>query len=157
MPEPGGAVPDETQATLVKSLGYQVNVAARATRALLDSRLAEQGVTFATWVVLIALATRGDLIQRDLAGIVDVEGPTMVRRLDQLEAQGLVARNPVPGDRRATRVSLTPGGRALYARLRDAVRVAEVDLVSEITPEDVATTHRVLRQVIERARALRQR
>jgi MarR family transcriptional regulator for hemolysin len=157
MLEPGGSVPDETQAPLVKSLGYQVNVAARATRALLDSRLAEQGVTFATWVVLIALATRGDLIQRDLAGIVGVEGPTMARRLDQLEARGLVARNPVPGDRRATRVSLTPEGQALYVRLRDAVQVAEVELVSEITPEDVAATHRVLREVIERSRALRQR
>jgi MarR family transcriptional regulator for hemolysin len=157
MPERRGPATDASHASLGRSLGYQVNVAARATRALLDARLAEQGVTFATWVVLVALSTRGDLIQRDLAGIVDVEGPTMVRRLDQLEAAGLVARSAAPGDRRATRVSLTEAGRALYERLRDAVEEAEVELLREVDPADVGTTQRVLRQIIDRARALRQR
>ena len=157
MPERRGPAADESHAPLGRSLGYQVNVAARATRALLDARLAEQGVTFATWVVLVALSTRGDLIQRDLAGIVDVEGPTIVRRLDQLEAAGLVARSAAPGDRRATRVRLTESGRALYRRLRNSVEEAEVDLLREVDPADVATTQRVLREIIDRARTLRQR
>jgi MarR family transcriptional regulator for hemolysin len=139
------------------SLGYQLNLAARATRALLDARLAEQGVTFADWVVLNVLATRGAQIQRDLAGSVDVEGPTMVRRLDQLEGAGLVARGPVPGDRRATRVSLTPAGRRLFERVLSAAQQSEADLVAGLDRQEVATVRRVLRQVTERARALRQR
>jgi MarR family transcriptional regulator for hemolysin len=148
---------EEPARSPVDNLGYQVNLAARATRALLDARLAEQGITFATWVVLNVLATRGAQIQRDLAGSVDVEGPTMVRRLDQLEAAGLVTRGPVPGDRRATRISLTSEGQALYQRIRDAVRETEADLLAALDPQEVATTRRVLRQVVERARALRQR
>ena len=111
MPEGAGRFPFEL-------IGYQINRTARATRALLDARLAERGVTFADWVVLITLATRGDQIQRDLARLVDVEGPTMVRRLDQLEGAGLVARSPVPADRRATRISLTGAGRHSTSRCR---------------------------------------
>jgi MarR family transcriptional regulator for hemolysin len=140
-----------------ESIGYQVNLTARATRALLDARLAERGVTFADWVVLVSLATRGDQIQRDLARLVDVEGPTMVRRLDQLEGAGLVARSPVPSDRRATRISLTAAGRGLYEQLQAAVKETDAELRAGLDPQDVATTERVLRRLTERARSLRVR
>jgi MarR family transcriptional regulator for hemolysin len=140
-----------------RPLVYQVNLAARTTRALLDERLAGQGITFSTWVSLIALATRGPLIQRDLAGIVDVEGPTMVRRLDQLEAAGLVQRSPSPGDRRATEVSLTEQGRELFERVRNAVRDTETELFEGLDEQDVEIAHRLLVQITERARDLRGR
>jgi DNA-binding MarR family transcriptional regulator len=39
-----------------------------------------------------------------------------------LESRGLVARNPHPTDRRATLVSLTPGGRALATLVTDDLR-----------------------------------
>jgi MarR family transcriptional regulator for hemolysin len=139
------------------TLGYQINLAARAMRGLLDARFAEQEATFADWVVLNVLATRGAQIQRDLAGTVDVEGPTMVRRLDQLEAAGLVERGPVARDRRATRVSLTEDGRRMYERLRDTVQRTGGDLLSGLDPQELATTQQVLRRLTERARALRQR
>jgi MarR family transcriptional regulator for hemolysin len=150
VPEGAGRFPFE-------SIGYQINRTARATRALLDARLAERGVTFADWVVLITLATRGDQIQRDLARLVDVEGPTMVRRLDQLEGAGLVARCPVPSDRRATRISLTAAGRRLYEQVQSAVRDTDAELRAGLDPQDVATTERVLRRLADRARDLRLR
>jgi MarR family transcriptional regulator for hemolysin len=139
-----------------ESLGFQVGLTAKAMRALLDARLAEQGVTFSTWVVLIVLATQGGQIQRHLADAVDVEGPTMVRRLDQLEAAGLVERSPVPEDRRATRITLTEHGRRLYQRVRTAVQEAEAELLAGLDPQAVATTRRVLQLLVERARTLRQ-
>jgi MarR family transcriptional regulator, transcriptional regulator for hemolysin len=150
VPEGAGRLPFE-------SIGYQVNLTARATRALLDARLAERGVTFADWVVLVSLATRGDQIQRDLARLVDVEGPTMVRRLDQLEGAGLVARSPVPSDRRATRISLTAAGRRLYEQVQAAVKETDAELRAGLDPQDLATTERVLRRLTERARSLRVR
>ncbi len=148
-------MPELPDALPFDSLGFDVNLAARSTRALLDARLAQQGVTFATWVTLVALAVRGTLIQRDVARMVDVEGPTMVRRLDQLEASGLVARSRDPSDRRATQVALTPAGRELYERIRTAVYETERELLAEIAPGDVQTTRRVLRQITERARVPR--
>ena len=140
-----------------ESLGYQVNLTARATRALLDARLAEHGVTFTTWIALITLATRGALIQRDLAGVIEVEGPTMVRRLDQLEAAGLVERSGVAEDRRATKITLTRKGRDLYERIRTSVQETEGELLAGLDRQSVDTTRRVLLELTQRARTLRRR
>ena len=136
------------------SLGREISIAARAMRALLDSRLVLADTSFATWTVLIGLDFKGPVIQRELAEWLEVEGPTLVRRLDQLEAQGLVRRRSRPGDRRATQVELTDAGQALFRRVRSFVADAEAELFRGLAPGDIETTFRTLRQVIERARSL---
>ena len=136
-------------------LGRQLNVAARATRSLLDSVLAEAGTTFSSWTVLAALSARGPIIQKDLAKSLDMIGPSIVERIDQLEESGLVIRSGVPADRRASMVSLTDDGRTLLARLDGVMRATETALTSGLDPRDVETTRRVLTHVAEQARALR--
>ena len=145
-PEPeGGFVP----------LAGQINVAARATRGLLDAVLAEAGTTFSSWTVLAALGARGPAIQKDLAKSVNMIGPSIVERIDQLESAGLVVRSPVPEDRRASLVGLTDEGKALIDRLQGVMRATEDALTDGLGEDDVRTTRRVLAQVTERARALR--
>ncbi|MFY9926673.1 MAG: MarR family transcriptional regulator [Streptosporangiaceae bacterium] len=148
MPSPG------PEADL-QPLAGQINVAARATRGLLDAVLAQAGTTFSSWTVLAALSACGPAIQKDLAKSLNMIGPSIVERIDHLEAAGLVARSPVPGDRRASLVDLTGEGRALIARLASVMRSTEDALVDGLDPDDVQTTRRVLAQVAERARVLR--
>jgi MarR family transcriptional regulator, transcriptional regulator for hemolysin len=136
-------------------LGRQLNVAARATRSLLDSVLAEAGTTFSSWTVLAALSARGPIIQKDLAKSLDMIGPSIVERIDQLEESGLVIRSGVPADRRASLVSLTDDGRTLLARLDGVMRATETALTSGLDLRDVETARRVLTRVAEQARALR--
>lgn len=136
-------------------IGRQVNLTARATRALLDAALASAGATFADWTTLVTLNARGPLVQRDLARALGVIGPSVVERIDRLESAGLVERSPVPGDRRASLVSMTDAGRLRFRALHEAVRSSEVALTSGIDPGDLAITIRVLAEVAERARALR--
>ena len=136
-------------------LAGQINVAARATRGLLDAVLAEAGTTFSSWTVLAALKARGPLIQKDLAKSVNMIGPSIVERIDQLESAGLVVRSPVPDDRRASLVDLTGDGEALIARLHGVMRATENALTDGLDEHDVQTTRRVLAQVAERARTLR--
>jgi MarR family transcriptional regulator for hemolysin len=136
-------------------LGRQLNVAARATRSLLDAVLAEAGTTFAGWTVLAALNARGPVIQRDLARSLDMIGPSIVERIDQLEQSGLVTRSPVPEDRRASLVSLTDEGQALFARLHGVMRAAEAALTEGIDPHDLQIARTVLAQIADRARTLR--
>lgn len=50
----------------------------------------------------------GESLQKELAFIVGVEGPTLVRVLDGLERLGLVQRLGVEGDKRARLIRLTP-------------------------------------------------
>lgn len=136
-------------------IGRQVSVTARATRVLLDATLASEGATFADWTVLAALNARGPLVQKDLARSLDMIGPSVVERIDRLEKASLVVRSPVPGDRRASLVSMTDKGRERFAALHDAMRSAEGALTAGIDPEDLQVTQRVLIQVADRARALR--
>ena len=136
-------------------LAGQINVAARATRGLLDAVLAQAGTTFSSWTVLTALKARGPVIQKDLARSVNMIGPSIVERVDQLESAGLVLRSPVPADRRASLVDLTAEGQALIARLHGVMRATEDALTDGLDEHDVQTTRRVLAQVAERARALR--
>jgi MarR family transcriptional regulator, transcriptional regulator for hemolysin len=136
-------------------LGRQVNVAARATRGLLDAVLAESGTTFSGWTVLAALSAEGPIIQKDLAQSLDMIGPSIVERIDQLESAGLVARSSVPEDRRASLVSLTDEGRALFGQLREVMRQTEAALLQGLDPDDVQIARRVLGHVADQARALR--
>ena len=128
---------------------------ARVTRSLLDAVLAEGGTTFAGWTVLAALNARGPVIQRDLARHLDMIGPSIVERIDQLERAGLVARSAVPEDRRASMVSLTSEGQALFARLHGVMRATEAALTDGIDPHDLQVARAVLAQVAEHARTLR--
>ena len=105
--------------------------------------------------MLAALSARGPAIQRDLAASLKMIGPSIVERIDQLESAGLVARSPVPGDRRASLVDLTSDGKALITRLQGVMRSTEDALTSGIDPHEVQVARRVLAQVAERARTLR--
>jgi DNA-binding MarR family transcriptional regulator len=145
-PEPGAGF---------EPLAGQINIAARATRGLLDAVLAQAGTTFSSWMVLAALSAGGSAIQRDLAKSLNMIGPSVVERIDQLESAGLVTRSPVPGDRRASLVDLTGEGRALVARLHTVMRSTEEALTDGLDPDEVQATRRVLAQVAERARTLR--
>src|SRR3989338_5254352 len=65
----------------------------RGWRAELDRRLAGLGLSQARWLVLLHLSRFEALpTKRELAQSVGVEGPTLARLLDRLEAQGLVRR-----------------------------------------------------------------
>jgi DNA-binding MarR family transcriptional regulator len=58
----------------------------------------------------------------DLAFRLAVDAPTVTRKVQQLERQGLVSRRADPEDGRAWRVSLTPAGRRVIDRLLVARR-----------------------------------
>jgi DNA-binding MarR family transcriptional regulator len=148
-------VPEPPPATTLDPIGRQLNVAARAARGLLDAVLAENGTTFSSWVVLAALEASGPTIQRDLATRLEMIGASVVERIDQLEGARLVERSSVPGDRRASLVSLTQRGRALFARVQGVMQATEAALLSGLEPGDVDATRRVLTQIASRARDLR--
>ncbi len=63
-------------------------------------------------VLLVIEATPG-LQQRAIGDMLRIQRPNLVIILDQLQARGLVRRDPVPGDRRSYALSITPEGSAL--------------------------------------------
>lgn len=96
-------------------LGRQLALTHKAVRAEFEARLGEAGGTLSTWIVLRSAeesAGGEGLSQRALAERMGVEGPTLVRHLDRLEKEGLIARRRDPVDRRITRISVTKAGHA---------------------------------------------
>ena len=85
----------------------------RRWRKMLDERLKDLGVTQARWSTMVYLEKGGEgLTQRELASLMAIENPTLVRLLDSLEQQNLIERRPCPNDRRARRLYEHAGGAA---------------------------------------------
>lgn len=116
----------------------------RAWSARLDQRLKPLGLSRASGVVLWALDLSGSLPQTQLARLIGIEGSTLVRQIDKLEAEGHLRRVQAPDDRRANLLELTDSGRAL-AKTVDAVGSSVRDeLFAGIPETDLHATMRTL-------------
>jgi DNA-binding MarR family transcriptional regulator len=83
----------------------------------------------------------------DLSGVLMVSNGNVTGIVDRLEAEGLVARAAVEGDRRATRVRLTARGREAFADMA-AEHEAWVDgLLAGLTPSETETAARLLEKL----------
>jgi MarR family transcriptional regulator for hemolysin len=117
---------------------------ARRWRSLLDERLRAIGQSSARMEALAAIVNSPwPSAQVDIAKRLRIEGPTMTRMLDTLEADGLVERLPDPSDRRSKQLRLTPAGETaleeifaiadeLRQRLLDGVEPATMDRLNEL-------------------------
>ena len=98
-------------------------IVARRWRSLLDDRLRLVGQSSARMEELAAIMNSPKLsAQVDIAKRLRIEGPTMTRMLDTLEADGLVERLPDPSDRRTKQLRLTPEGERV---LEDIFAIAD--------------------------------
>src|ERR1700753_3393057 len=102
-----------------REFAFMLNDVARLLRTYADHRAAHFGITRAQWAVMSRLHRSEGLKQTELAEMLDLQPITLTRLLDGLADNGLIERRPDPGDRRATRLFLTPAARPLLARLTD--------------------------------------
>jgi len=87
----------------------------------------------------------GGVRQVTLAAHVGIEGPSLVRLLDQLVLSGHVIRKDDPTDRRAKTVWLTKKGEALTAKIESLLVALRAEILANISREDLDATLRVLR------------
>lgn len=127
----------------------QIAQLSRSWRAELDRRLAGLGLSQARWLVLLHLARFDELpTQRQLAQSVGVEGPTLARLLDGLEAQGLVSRQAVPEDRRAKKIALSPQAEPLITKIEAISSQLRQELFAGIDEDDLARCQRIHAQIL---------
>ena len=129
--------------------GMQLAHMSRGWRAELDRRLAGLGLSQARWLVLLHLARFDEPpTQRELAKSVGVEGPTLARLLDSLEAQGLVERQAVVEDRRAKKLMLCPPARPLIEQIETIANALRVELFTGVDEEELSTAMRVHSRIL---------
>jgi MarR family transcriptional regulator, transcriptional regulator for hemolysin len=96
------------------AFGSLLSRAARQWRRAADLRLQPFELTEATWLPLVHIARAPEAPrQKDLAASMSLDGSSVVRLLDNLEAAGLIKRKEGEKDRRAKIILLTPRGRAI--------------------------------------------
>jgi DNA-binding MarR family transcriptional regulator len=81
---------------------------------------------------------------RELATDTGTRATTLTGVLDRLERRGHLTRQLDPADRRSFRVRLTDPGRAVAARVRDAVTGLEREALAGLSAEQLAGYHAVV-------------
>jgi DNA-binding MarR family transcriptional regulator/GNAT superfamily N-acetyltransferase len=84
---------------------------------VLDQHLMKSPFSLSEARVLYELAHRDDLAAKDLGGELGLDPGYLSRILQKLDDGGLIARKPLPSDRRQIRLSLTAKGRQAFAKL----------------------------------------
>jgi len=137
--------------------GGAIVVFARRWRMFVDEKLAESGLTDASWTPLIYLHSLGDgLLQKELAAASGLDESSLVRLIDILSERGLLERRIDPDDRRARRLHLTDTGKRTASAIRAQLVALEKELLADFSDEDVAAVLRLCDRVedrIEKAKA----
>jgi MarR family transcriptional regulator for hemolysin len=89
----------------------------------------------------------GSMRQGELARCMGIEGPSLVRLLDQLVAAGLVVRRDDALDRRGKHVEITDAGVALMLGLEPCLEQVRGRMLAGVSAADLAATLRVLTSI----------
>ncbi|HEY4031580.1 MAG TPA: MarR family transcriptional regulator [Caulobacteraceae bacterium] len=131
-------------------------VAGRRWRKLANERIRPTGHTMARWESLFLVAFSDHaLTQGELARLLNVEGPTLVRMLDVLQKEGLIDRRQSEIDRRVTTNAITAKGRQAIDDIMGVTNSLRAEVLQGLDPEELAVALKVLGQIIERIDGLR--
>ena len=117
----------------------------RQWRRAVDLALSAHGISEASAAPLLWIGRLGDGVRQVvLANQVGIEGPSLVRLLDQLESLGLVVRRDDPIDRRAKGLWLTEEGRKLAMLMEDVIDNLRGRILANVDQADIEAAVRVL-------------
>ena len=101
-----------------------------------NAALSEHGLRVRSYSVLALAAGSARTSQRELAELLRLDPSQVVALVDELQARGLVVREPDPADRRANVVVATERGRTVHAQAAGAARAAEAALHDDLSEAD---------------------
>jgi DNA-binding MarR family transcriptional regulator len=125
---------------------------ARITRRIIDAErplLAAHGLSMWAYIALSRLAKSPAQTQLALAKSIGHDKTRLIALLDDLEADGLLTREPDPVDRRARIIAITPAGRNRLSAAGADIRAMEADLLRGLT----SVERRSLRSLLPRLAA----
>lgn len=121
---------------------------ARQWRRLIDRQLQPYGLTEATWVPLLHISrAAAPMRQKELAESIALDASSVVRLLDNLQAQGFIERRE-GSDRRAKEIHLTARGLERVEQVEGISRQVRDSVLVTLPEEDIERVNHVLEQVL---------
>ncbi|MBB35075.1 MAG: MarR family transcriptional regulator [Hirschia sp.] len=142
-------------------LGFLIHDVSRLRRTVVDKIMKPQGITRSQWWVLTNLSrnSSNEMMQTELANVLDIGKVALSGLLDRLEASGFVERKADPTDRRAKRIAMTKKGEKILASMQLHAVKLNTEMLEDISPEEIQYAedilYRMKRQLIEMDTALR--
>jgi DNA-binding MarR family transcriptional regulator len=130
-------------------------VAARRWRKLANDRIKSLGQTMARWETLYLVAySDAELNQTELARLIGVEGPTMIRMLDSLAREGLIERQQSHHDLRVTINRITEQGRQVITEIMGVTNALRREVLEGVDLDELKVANRVLSRILRRLEQL---
>lgn len=125
---------------------------ARRWRNRINEAMREAGQSHARWITLTWVSILdGKANHRELAERVGVELPTLIRLLNRLEEEGLVARAAHKSQARAKSVTLTPAGREVLTEMGRITNEVRAEFLDGVDPDKLAVAMDLLDGVLAQA------
>jgi DNA-binding MarR family transcriptional regulator len=116
--------------------------------------LAEDRLSWTSFVALWVLWVWGEMESRDLAAAVGISRPTSTGVVTTLERRGFVRRRKSAEDGRMVRVSLTQRGRKKIEALFPRFNAEESAVTSDLTPDEQDSMAGMLRSMLKTAESV---
>lgn len=128
---------------------YRMILIARRYRAMLDEQLRPLGYGTARMEALSTIARSPEpCAQIAIAKRIGIEGPTLTRMLDTLEADGLVVRRQDPTDRRTKLIELTPEGDVALQEIMRVANTFRTSVLKSLTDDDLDQVNEVTEKLM---------
>ncbi len=134
--------------------GFLVHDVSRLRRVVVDRALTPLGITRSQWWVLAFLSRRDGMTQTALAADLDLTKVAIGGLISRMEASGFVERRSDATDARARRVYLTKAGIRLVDTIRESVDRVEIEILGDISNEELDQAANTLRKMKDRLLAI---
>lgn len=130
-------------------LAHKLVRTARAWTNLIDASLrAETGQSRARWEMLFVIGfSEEPVTMTEVAERLGVQWPTLVRLMNELERDALIARHDNPEDGRSRLVRLTKKGRQTIQQIRSTIDPLRGQLMSALSKQEVIQCTQLLERV----------
>ena len=150
--------PSTLEPLMEHALAEKLGRVSRQWRSVVDRYLNPLGLTHPRWTALWKLARiEGDVTQKRLADALEIELPSLMRTLGQLEAQGYIQRFTSEHDRRARLVVLTSSGQELLTEMTHRITTIRQSLLANISVSQLTQFEETLAQISTNALDLEQK
>jgi MarR family transcriptional regulator for hemolysin len=145
--------PDKSRLNLEFRTSRLLVMASRSWVYRIDNKLrGATGQSRARWQVLFTMAfAEQPVTMTAICKRVRVQWPTMVRVVEGMERDGLLAREGNPADRRSKLLHLTPRGTALIREIQPILDHERAQLLAGLNDEELAMCARLLEKIFEAA------